>query len=56
MLKIPTYIYSRITGYYSPLDKWNKAKLQEFSERKYISTNIINNIHKEGVNDKLSII
>ncbi len=27
-------IYSRITGYYSPVDRWNKGKAQEFKDRK----------------------
>lgn len=30
----PTEIYSRITGYYRPVQNWNDGKLQEFSDRK----------------------
>ena len=29
----PTEIYSRITGYYRPVQNWNKGKTQEFKER-----------------------
>lgn len=29
-----TEVYSRITGYYRPVQNWNDGKLQEFSERK----------------------
>lgn len=27
-------VYSRVTGYYSRVDRWNKGKLQEFRDRK----------------------
>ncbi len=30
----PTEIYSRITGYYRPVQNWNPGKLQEYKERK----------------------
>jgi ribonucleoside-triphosphate reductase len=30
----PTEIYSRITGYYRPVQNWNKGKKEEFKERK----------------------
>ena len=30
----PTEIYSRITGYYRPLQNWNSGKTQEFKDRK----------------------
>ncbi|HAL19068.1 MAG TPA: ribonucleoside triphosphate reductase [Spirochaetaceae bacterium] len=29
----PTEVYSRITGYYRPVQNWNKGKVQEFAER-----------------------
>jgi anaerobic ribonucleoside-triphosphate reductase len=32
--QIPCDIYSRITGYYRPIQTWNKGKVQEFKERK----------------------
>lgn len=34
--QIVTEIYSRISGYYRPVNQWNKAKANEFAERKYI--------------------
>ena len=37
-----TEVYSRITGYYRPVQNWNDGKLQEFKERK---TYDINNSH-----------
>lgn len=32
--KEKTEVYSRITGYYRPLQNWNEGKLQEFNNRK----------------------
>jgi ribonucleoside-triphosphate reductase len=34
MLKIPTEIYSRVCGYFRPVNKWNNAKKSEFYDRK----------------------
>lgn len=32
-LVMPTEVYSRVVGYYRPVDNWNHGKKQEFSER-----------------------
>lgn len=32
-LVIPTEVYSRVVGYYRPVQNWNVGKRQEFSER-----------------------
>ena len=32
---IPTEVYSRISGYFRPVMQWNKAKKEEFNERKF---------------------
>lgn len=32
--KMPVEVYSRVVGYFRPLDQWNKGKRQEFSERR----------------------
>jgi len=32
---IPTEIYSRVSGYFRPVNQWNKAKQQESKERKF---------------------
>ncbi|NOQ22040.1 MAG: hypothetical protein GQ565_05240 [Candidatus Aegiribacteria sp.] len=34
---VKTEVYSRIVGYYRPVQNWNKGKREEFSQRKYIS-------------------
>lgn len=31
---IKCFIYSRIVGYYSPVNNWNKGKQEEFTDRK----------------------
>jgi hypothetical protein len=36
-LKIPTLIYSRVSGYYNPTVNFNKGKQEEFSERKNLN-------------------
>jgi hypothetical protein len=36
-LKIPTLIYSRVSGYYNPTVNFNKGKREEFSERKTLN-------------------
>lgn len=33
---IPCEIYSRIVGYYRPVQNWNIGKKQEFKERRYV--------------------
>ena len=32
-MKIPCEIYSRVVGYYRPVQQWNKGKKEEFRER-----------------------
>lgn len=32
-LVMPTEVYSRVVGYYRPVQNWNVGKKQEFSER-----------------------
>jgi len=34
-----TEIYSRVVGYYRPLNRWNIGKVQEFYDRKYTNLN-----------------
>ncbi|HNX23664.1 MAG TPA: anaerobic ribonucleoside-triphosphate reductase [Spirochaetota bacterium] len=33
-LMIQTEVYSRVVGYFRPVNQWNKGKQEEFSERK----------------------
>jgi len=38
---IPTEIYSRVVGYYRPVQNWNKGKAEEFSQRKTIDPELL---------------
>jgi anaerobic ribonucleoside-triphosphate reductase len=33
---IRTEVYSRIVGYYRPVQNWNKGKREEFAQRVYV--------------------
>jgi ribonucleoside-triphosphate reductase (formate) len=39
LLKVPTEVYSRVCGYYRPVNQWNKGKQSEFEDRKDIDIN-----------------
>lgn len=51
-----TEVYSRITGYYRPIQNWNDGKLQEFEDRKVydisINKSTKNDFVKEDVSDE----
>jgi ribonucleoside-triphosphate reductase len=38
VIKQPCEVYSRIVGYYRPVQQWNKGKAQEYSERTTFET------------------
>jgi anaerobic ribonucleoside-triphosphate reductase len=38
---IPTEVYSRVVGYYRPVQHWNTGKQQEFSERNTYDNKLI---------------
>jgi len=33
-VKVPVEVYSRVVGYFRPVNQWNKGKKEEFKERK----------------------
>jgi len=33
-IKVPVEVYSRVVGYFRPVNQWNKGKKEEFKERK----------------------
>ncbi len=35
-------VYSRVVGYYRPVQNWNKGKKEEFSQRSYVELNTEN--------------
>ena len=40
-----TEVYSRITGYYRPVQNWNAGKTQEFKDRKLYNMDVLKEIH-----------
>ena len=38
-------VYSRVVGYYRPVNNWNLGKMEEYRQRKTFKVN--NNEHKE---------
>ena len=39
-IQIPCEIWSRVVGYYRPVNSWNKGKQQEYKERKEFEAKI----------------
>ncbi len=37
---IPTEVYSRVCGYFRPVNQWNKGKREEYNERKKMKYNM----------------
>jgi len=33
-LKVPVEVYSRVVGYFRPVNQWNNGKREEFNNRK----------------------
>lgn len=33
-VKVPVEVYSRVVGYFRPVNQWNKGKKEEFNNRK----------------------
>jgi ribonucleoside-triphosphate reductase len=36
-LVVPTEVFSRISGYFRPVQQWNKGKREEFKNRRVVS-------------------
>jgi len=49
MKKVPCEIYSRVVGYFRPIQNWNDGKKQEFFDRKTYS-------EKASLNSKVELI
>ena len=39
MRKVKVVCYSRVSGFYTPVNQWNKGKKQEFKDRQYYKLN-----------------
>jgi len=51
MQKVKCEIYSRISGYYRPVQQYNKGKQEEFSERRKIKVPevVINEVSNKNI-------
>jgi len=38
VLAVKAEVYSRVVGYYRPVQDWNEGKREEFRERRYLKT------------------
>jgi anaerobic ribonucleoside-triphosphate reductase len=36
VMTVRTEVYSRVVGYYRPIQDWNEGKREEFKERRYL--------------------
>jgi hypothetical protein len=53
MKKIPRETYSRVVGYFRPINQWNKGKKSEFADRKDFSIEKIEeNINGHRISNK----
>ena len=37
--KIPTEVYSRVVGYFRPVEQWNDGKKAEWKDRRFYDAN-----------------
>ena len=37
MIVVPAEVFSRVSGYFRPVNQWNKGKREEFSLRTYMN-------------------
>lgn len=44
MKQVPVEVYSRVVGYYRPVNQWNKGKQEEFAQRSVINPKDLKNI------------
>lgn len=40
-IKIPAEVYSRVSGYFRPVNQWNKGKQEEFRNRATVSVSAL---------------
>jgi hypothetical protein len=48
MKKVPCEVYSRVVGYFRPIQNWNEGKKQEFFDRKLYT-------EKDSLNTKVEL-
>lgn len=50
--KIKTEIYSRVSGYFRPVDQWNRAKQEEFSQRQKADVRVLAALVSEDISSE----
>jgi hypothetical protein len=40
-LVVPAEVFSRISGYFRPVQQWNRGKREEFKNRKMVSPGLV---------------
>lgn len=40
-IQVPAEVYSRISGYFRPVNQWNKGKQEEFTNRATVNVNLL---------------
>ena len=48
VVAMPTEVYSRVVGYYRPVQNWNDGKRREFSSRYFIGSEKQREFKREG--------
>jgi len=48
--KIPVETYSRVVGYFRPVNQWNKGKQAEYYDRNQLNSNVICGLLKDSTN------
>lgn len=38
-IKVPSEVFSRVSGYFRPVNQWNNGKREEFAQRVYADLN-----------------
>ena len=46
--QIPVETYSRVVGYFRPIDQWNNGKKAEFADRAFMPTSRLEGYVKEA--------
>ena len=52
---VPTEIYSRVVGYYRPVNQWNKGKQSEFADRKQYDVNALTLVSEHSEKEAIAV-
>ena len=50
--RIKAEIYSRVSGYFRPVDQWNRAKQEEFSQRQKADVKALASLVSEDISSE----